>query len=205
LFDEGRSKMRTIVAGVFMTLDGVVQDPGGFGETDHGGWALPYFDEAAQETSTQQVRASDVFLLGRRTYEILQRAWSTNTGPYAEALHEIPKVVVTNTLGGSLPWNAMALSGDPAQTVAGLEGNVLIYGSSTLVRTLLQHKLIDRLHIGVYPVFLGSGRRLFEGAAPGELRLASAAQLPSGVVSRIRRRVSRAQGATAALIGTRFR
>jgi dihydrofolate reductase len=175
--------MRTIVAGVFMTLDGVVQDPGGFGETDHGGWALPYFDEATQETSTQQVRASDVFLLGRRTYEILQRAWSTNTGPYAEALHEIPKVVVTNTLSGSLPWNAIALRGDPAQTVASLEGNVLIYGSSTLVRTLLQHKLIDRLHIGVYPVILGSGRRLFEGAAPGKLQLASAAQLPSGVVS----------------------
>jgi dihydrofolate reductase len=92
--------MRTIVAGVFMTLDGVVQDPGGFGETDHGGWAVPYFDQAAQQTSTEQVRASDVFLLGRRTYEILQRAWSTNTGPYADALHEIPKVVVTNTLRG---------------------------------------------------------------------------------------------------------
>jgi dihydrofolate reductase len=180
---KGDSKMRAIVAGVFMTLDGVVQDPGGFGETDHGGWALPYFDEAAQETSTEQVRASDVFLLGRRTYEILQRAWSTNTGPYAEALHEIPKVVVTNTLSGSLPWNATALSGDPAQTVASLDGNVLIYGSSTLVRTLLEHQLIDRLHIGVYPVFLGSGRRLFEGAAPGKLRLVSTAQLLSGVVS----------------------
>jgi dihydrofolate reductase len=64
-----------------------------------------------------------------------------------------------------------------------LEGNVLIYGSSTLLRTLLQHKLIDRLHIGMYPVVLGSGRRLFEGAEPGKLRLIDAAQLPSGVVS----------------------
>ena len=128
-----------LVVGAIAKLLMPGQDPGGFGETDYGGWALPYFDEAAQQTSTQQVRASDVFLLGRRTYEILQRAWSTNTGPYAEALHEIPKVVVTNTLTGSLPWNAMALRGDRAQTVASLEGNVLIYGSSTLVRTLLQH------------------------------------------------------------------
>jgi dihydrofolate reductase len=100
--------------------------------------------------------------------------------PTLRSLHEIAKVVVTNTLSGSLPWNATALSGDPAQTVASLEGNDLIFGSSALVRTLLQNKLIDRLHIGLYPVFLGSGR-LFEGAAPG--KLVGAAQLPSGVVS----------------------
>src|SRR5262249_31748126 len=123
------------------------------------------------------------FLLGRRTYEILQRAWSTNTGPYAEALHEIPKVVITNTLHGSLPWNATALSGDPAHTAASLEGNVLIYGSSTLVRTLLHHQLIACFHLGVYRVFRGGGGRLFEGEAPGKLRLVGAAQPPSGVVS----------------------
>ena len=78
--------MRTIIATAFMTLDGVVQDPGGFGETGHGGWAQHYFDGEAREQATKQVQASDIFLLGRRTYEILERAWSGNTGPYAEAL-----------------------------------------------------------------------------------------------------------------------
>jgi dihydrofolate reductase len=174
--------MRTIIASVFMTLDGVVQDPGGFGETEHGAWALPYFDDAAREAATEQVLASDIFLLGRRTYQILERAWSTNTGPYAEALHNIPKIVITNTLHGSLSWNATARDGDPTRTVAELEGNILIYGSFTLVRMLLQHKLIDELHIGVYPVFLGAGKRLFDGSAPGELRLVAATQLPSGVI-----------------------
>ena len=97
--------MRTIVAGAFMTLDGVVQDPGGFGETEHGGSAQRLFDDQAVDIdgATEQVLASDIFLLDRCTYELLQRAWSQNTGLYAEALHKICKVVVSNTLHGSLP------------------------------------------------------------------------------------------------------
>lgn len=175
--------MRKIIASTFMTLDGVVQDPGGFGEIEQGGWALRHFDKESIEKSTEQVLASDTFLLGRRTYETLRKAWSDNTGPYAEALHNIPKVVVTNTLQGKLPWNATALNGDPAETVAGLDGTSLIYGSFALVRTLLEHKLIDEFNVGVFPVYLGSGERLFEGGLPGELRLVSATPRPSGVVT----------------------
>jgi dihydrofolate reductase len=178
-----RGDMRTIIAAAFMTLDGVVQDPGSFGETEHGGWAQRYFGDEAREQATKQVLASDLFLLGRRTYEMIERAWSGNTGPYAEALNRIPKVVVTSTLHGPLPWNATALNGDAAQAVAGLDGTILIYGSFTLMRTLLQHKLIDQFHITVHPLFLGSGRRLFDGAAPGELRLVGATPQPSGVVT----------------------
>ena len=81
--------MRKIIVSTFMTLDGIGQDPGGFGETEHGGWALRYFDDEAVEAATEQVLASDTFLLGRRTYQVLERAWSKNTGPYAEALHNI--------------------------------------------------------------------------------------------------------------------
>jgi dihydrofolate reductase len=175
--------MRTIIAGAFMTLDGVVQDPGGFGETDLGGWANQYFDDEARQQATEQVLASDTFLLGRRTYEILEKAWSKNTGPYAEAIHNLPKVVVTNTLRGSLPWNATARGGDVARTVAELQGTILIYGSFTLVHALLQHKLIDELHLGVHPLFLGSGKRLFDGAVPGSLRLVAATPHSSGVVT----------------------
>lgn len=175
--------MRTIIAGTFMTLDGVVQDPGGFGEIEQGGWALRHFDEEAREQATEQVLAADTFLLGRRTYEILERAWSKNTGPYAEALHKIPKVVVTNTLHGPLPWNATALNGDAARTVAALDGTLLIYGSFTLLHTLLRHRLVDEFHVGVYPLVLGTGTRLFDGAAPAELRLVTATPHASGVVT----------------------
>lgn len=175
--------MRTIFAEALMTLDGVVQDPGGFGELDRGGWAGQHFDDEARERATERVLASDTFLLGRRTFEILERAWSKNTGPYAEAMHKIPKVVVTNTWRGQLPWNATALNGDAAHTVAELQGAILIYGSFTLVRTLLQHKLIDEFHIWVYPLFLGSGGRLFDGTAPGEMQLVAATPHASGVVT----------------------
>ncbi|MGL5861098.1 MAG: dihydrofolate reductase family protein [Phycicoccus sp.] len=175
--------MRTIVAGAFMTLDGVIQDPGGFGETEQGGWALPYFDDAAREGATEQVLASDVLLLGRRTYELLHRAWSQNTGRYAEALHGIRKMVVSETLHGSLPWNATALNGDPARSVSELQGEVLVYGSFTLVRTLLEHHLLDEVHVGVHPLLLGGGRRLFDGAMPAELRLVAATPSRSGVVA----------------------
>lgn len=175
--------MRTIIAGAFMTLDGVVQDPGGFGETEHGGWALKHFDDEAREQATEQLLAADTFLLGRRTYEILERAWSKNTGPYAEAMHKLPKLVVTNTLHGSLPWNATALNGDAVRTVAELRGTLLVYGSFTLLRTLMRHDLVDEFHVGVYPLVLGSGTRLFDGTGPGALRLVAATPHDSGVVT----------------------
>ncbi|MEW2039886.1 hypothetical protein AB0885_22790, partial [Streptomyces sp. NPDC005534] len=89
--------MRKLIAGSFVTLDNVVQDPGGFGEIDRGGWALEYFDEASRRRATDALLASDTFLLGRATYETLEKAWSNNTGPYAEAMSSLPKVVVTNT------------------------------------------------------------------------------------------------------------
>jgi dihydrofolate reductase len=179
--------MRKLTVQAFVTLDGVVQDPGRFGETEHGGWALDFFDDASREHATESLLASDTFLLGRRTFEILEKAWSHNTGPYAEAMNQIPKVVVTNTLGGPLPWNATALPGDPAQTVAKLKqaagGDILMYGSFTLLQTLLRHGLVDELGLGVHPVVLGAGTRLFDGGLPHPLRLVDATPTPTGVVA----------------------
>jgi dihydrofolate reductase len=179
--------MRKLIAGVFVTLDGVVQDPGGFGELEGGGWAQDYFDEAAAQAATEGMLSSDTFLLGRRTFEIIEKAWSGNTGPYAEAMHNIRKVVVTKTLEGPLPWNATALHGDAAETVAKLKaeagGNIIMYGSFTLMRTLLRHNLIDELSIGVHPIVLGTGKRLFDGAPPGSLRFVSATPSATGVVT----------------------
>jgi dihydrofolate reductase len=179
--------MRKLTVQTFVTLDGVVQDPGGFGELERGGWALRYFDEASAEHATQKMLASDTFLLGRRTFEILEKAWSHDTGPYAEAMHRIAKVVVTDTLRGPLPWNATALPGDPARTVAELKeepgGGILVYGSVTLVRTLLQHGLIDELVLGVHPVVLGTGTKLFADGLPNPLRLVDATAMPNGVAA----------------------
>jgi dihydrofolate reductase len=165
----------------------VAQDPGGFGELERGGWALGFFDDAAGRYATESLLANDTFLLGRRTFEIIEKAWSRNTGPYAEAMHRIAKVVVTNTLRGSLPWNATALPGDPARSVAELKegpgGGILTYGSGTLVRTLLQHGLIDELVLGVHPVVLGAGTRLFDHGLANPLRLVDATPTATGVVA----------------------
>jgi dihydrofolate reductase len=179
--------MRKLTVQTFVTLDGVVQDPGGFGELERGGWALGFFDEASGRHATESLLANDTFLLGRRTFEIIEKAWSHNTGPYAEAMHRIAKVVVTNTLRGSLPWNATALPGDALQTVAQLKeapgGGILTYGSVTLVRTLLQHGLVDELVLGVHPVVLGTGMRFFDEELPNPLRLVDATPTATGVVA----------------------
>jgi dihydrofolate reductase len=179
--------MRKLTVQAFVTLDGVFQDPGGFGELERGGWALGYFDDASRENATESLLASDTFLLGRKTFEIIEKAWSRNTGPYAEAMHRIPKAVVTNTLRGPLPWNATALPGDPAQSVAALKqqpgSGILVYGSATLVRTLLGHGLVDELVLGVHPIVLGAGTRLFDGGLPDPLRLVDATPTSTGVVA----------------------
>ena len=179
--------MRKLTVQTFVTLDGVVQDPGGFGELERGGWALDFFDESSAGHATRTLLASDTFLLGRRTFEIIEKAWSRNTGPYAEAMHHIAKVVVTNTLQGPLPWNATALPGDPAQTVAELKeapgGDILTYGSSTLVRSLLRHGLVDELVLGVHPVVLGTGTRLVGEGLPNPLTLVDATPTGTGVVA----------------------
>jgi dihydrofolate reductase len=179
--------MRKLTVQTFVTLDGVVQDPGGFGELDRGGWALGFFDESSAEHATQSLLASDTFLLGRRTFEIIEKAWSRNTGPYADAMHRISKTVVTNTLRGPLPWNATALPGDPAQTVAELKeapgGDILTYGSVTLVRSLLRHGLVDELVLGVHPVVLGTGTRLFDEGLPNPLKLVDATATATGVAA----------------------
>ena len=179
--------MRKLTVQTFVTLDGVAQDPGGFGELERGGWALGFFDDTSSRSATESILANDTFLLGRQTFEMLEKSWSQNTGPYADALNRIAKVVVTNTLRGSLPWNATALPGDAAQTVAELKeapgGGILTYGSVTLVRTLLQHGLVDELVLGVHPVVLGTGTRLFDDGLANPLRLVDATPTATGVVA----------------------
>ncbi|GAA0949628.1 dihydrofolate reductase family protein [Kribbella koreensis] len=181
--------MRKLTVSTLASLDGVIQDPGGFGETDQGGWANQYFTDQAQQEALGRLLASDYFLMGRTTYELMYRSWGNikGGGPYLDRTNEIPKLVASRTLTGSLPWNATVIQGDVAGEIARLKqqtgGDIEVYGSSTLVQTLMKHNLIDEYRVAVHPLVLGGGTRLFtDGGVRATLQLSDARKLESGVV-----------------------
>jgi dihydrofolate reductase len=186
--------MRKVVAGTFVTLDGVMQAPGGPEEdTDggfqHGGWLVPHFSEELGQNVQEWMDGAEAILLGRRTYEIFN-AWWPHQGPEDEMavrLNNMPKYVASRTLT-SLDWqNARLLEGDAADAVARLkadgEGELHIPGSSGLIQSLLNHNLIDEFRMAVFPVVLGAGKRLFgDGAIPATLRLTESRQVGNGIM-----------------------
>ena len=180
--------MRKLSVSTLVTLDGVIQDPGGFGETDKGGWGNPYFTEEAQQDAYEHLMASDYFLCGRVTYELLHRTWGNiKGGPYLDRMNSIPKLVASRTLTGPLEWNATLINGDVAGEIAGLKQqpgkDIEMYGSATLMQTLIQHGLIDEYRIWVHPFVIGGGKRLFtEGGLATRLQLGGTKTLSSGVV-----------------------
>jgi dihydrofolate reductase len=180
--------MRKLNVSTLVTLDGVIQDPGGFGETAQGGWGNPYFTEEAQKVAYDHLVASDYFLIGRITYELLSKAWgSVKGGPYLERMNSIPKLVASRTLQGPLGWNANAIGGDIAEEIARLKRapgkDIEMYGSASLMQTLMKHDLIDEYRLWIYPIVLGSGKRLFpDNGQAAKLELASTQTLRSGVV-----------------------
>lgn len=185
--------MRQLHAASLMSLDGVIQDPGGFGETDQGGWAGPYFNDEAVHDSMAVLATADTFLCGRVTYELLSRGWSDNTGDYPDMINAMPKLVASRTLRGPLTWNATVLDGDVVEQLTALKQgpgkDIVMYGSPTLMHTLMQHDLIDTYKVLLMPVILGRGTRLFpEGTAPSKFDLVETKPLRSGAVSIIYRR-----------------
>jgi len=187
--------MRKLVVGTFLTLDGVMQAPGGPNEDReggfrHGGWLVPYFDERFAEVMTEWTKRAGAFLLGRKTYEIFAASWPKSTDPadeIATALNTRPKFVASRTLD-KVTWNnSHLLKGDVAEEVAKLKvqegGEIQVHGSSDLLQTLLKHNLIDTLRIWQFPVVIGAGKRLFgEGTIPGSFRLVDAQQTNTGAV-----------------------
>ena len=187
--------MRKLVVGTFLTLDGVMQAPGGPDEDrdggfQHGGWLVPYFDERFGEIMTEWTRRAGAFLLGRKTYEIFAGPWPRSTDPedeIAAALNTRPKYVASRTLD-RVDWhNSLLLKGDVAEEVAKLKaqdgGEIQVHGSGNLLQTLLKHNLIDTLRIWQFPVALGTGKRLFgEGTVPCSFRLADTQQITTGAV-----------------------
>jgi dihydrofolate reductase len=187
--------MRKLVVGSFVTLDGVMQAPGGPDEDReggfrHGGWLVPYVDDKFVRIMTDWTKRAGAFLLGRKTYEIFAQAWPKSTDPADEiavALNTRPKFVASRTLR-EVGWNnSRLLEGDVAAQVAKLKsqegGEIQVHGSGALVQTLLERELIDTLRLWFFPVALGTGKRLFgEGTIPASFRLVDTQIVPSGAV-----------------------
>jgi dihydrofolate reductase len=157
--------MRRIVVSEFVTLDGVMEDPGGAEGFDRGGWAFQFErGPDGDKFKLDEVLEADALLLGRRTYEGFARAWPTVTDEvgFAEKMNSMPKYVVSSTLE-SADWNnSTVINGDVPEEVAKLDGNILVAGSAQLVQTLMDHDLVDEYRLMIYPVLLGSGKRLFK-------------------------------------------
>jgi dihydrofolate reductase len=187
--------MRKLVAGTFVSMDGIMQAPGGpdedrSGGFQHGGWLVPYFDEKLGGIMTEWTKSAGAFLLGRKTYEIFAGSWPKSTEPadeVAAALNTRPKYVASRTLQ-KVDWNNSSLiKGDVAGEVARLKaedgGEIQVHGSGDLLQTLLKHDLVDTLRIWQFPVVIGAGKRLFgEGTIPGAFRLADTQVATTGAV-----------------------
>jgi len=180
--------MGRVVAAEYVTVDGVMTDPGGVGEIERGGWSSPYFDDELATDQSEQLFASDALLLGRVTFEGFAAAWPSmeeTEGEFAVRMNTLPKFVVSTTLEEPLPWNGTLLKGDPADAVARLKeqpADLLIYGSGQLVRVLHAHGLIDEYRLMVFPVTLGEGKHLFrDGDDKRDLRLSDAKTTRTGV------------------------
>jgi dihydrofolate reductase len=164
--------MGKLVVTEFVTLDGVMEDPGGSEQTPYGGWAFQ-FDrgDEGNRFKVEELMAAEVQLLGRRTYEGFAAAWpAMNQDEFGRKMNGMAKVVVSSTLTDPAWENTTVLSGDLATEVASLkdqvEGDILVAGSRQLAQSLLALGLVDELRLMVYPVLLGSGKKLFadEGA-----------------------------------------
>jgi dihydrofolate reductase len=184
--------MRKLVAVTQMTLDGVMQAPGGpeedpSGGFEIGGWSVGYFDELLGQQVNEAMAKEFDLVLGRKTYEIFAAHWPYDEGPWADRLNAARKHVASRTLE-SVDWaNSELIEGDVAEAVAKLkEGDgpeLQVQGSSDLLQTLIAGGLVDELRLWIFPVVAGSGKRLFgEGARPEGLQLTSSVTSPSGVI-----------------------
>ena len=164
--------MRMLRVIEFLSLDGVMQAPGDpeedtEGGFQHGGWQRPYFDEVLGATAAEGMAATDTYLFGRKTYEKMAAYWPTAPAddPYAQHLNSTPKYVASTTLR-SVGWqNSALIKGDVAEEVSELKEqpgkNIAVLGSGDLVQTLIEHDLVDEYFLAVFPILLGSGKRLF--------------------------------------------
>ncbi|HEV2944830.1 MAG TPA: dihydrofolate reductase family protein [Solirubrobacteraceae bacterium] len=179
--------MGRIVVTEFVSLDGVMEDPGGAEDYRHGGWTFK-FDRGADgdKFKLDEAMGAQALLLGRKTYEGFAAAWPSMQGEFADKFNNMPKYVVSSTLSEPAWKNSTVLGGDVVAEVAKLKdslaGEISVHGSAQLAQTLLEHDLVDELRLMVFPVVLGSGKRLFAaGEEKKTLRLSSSKTVGEGI------------------------
>jgi dihydrofolate reductase len=156
-----------IVVTEFVSLDGVMEDPGGAEGFKYGGWTFEISrGDEGDKFKLDEALSSEALLLGRVTYQGFAAAWPSREGEFADKFNTMPKYVVSSTLDEAEWTNSTVLRGDVAEEVARLrqeqDGDIVVHGSARLVQTLLEHDLVDELRLMVFPVVLGSGKRLFD-------------------------------------------
>lgn len=186
--------MREIIVAEFITLDGVIQAPGGADEDTeggfaHGGWTWPYWHDDIGAHFGQAMTQADAMLLGRKTWQIHGGAFEPMPvgDPFGDVMNGIRKYVVSTTLQSASAWrNSTLISEDVVEAVRALKQqpskNILMDGSSVLIHALAQHDLVDEFSLHVYPLVLGSGKRLFPEGKRLNLKLVESQALPTGVV-----------------------
>ena len=178
--------MRKLIVTEFVTLDGVMEAPGGEPTHPHTGWVFDFMGPEQEAFKLEETLEADAHLIGRVTYESFAGAWPKRKGEFADKINSMPKYVVTTTLD-ELEWsNSTPIKGDVAEEVRKLKqqdgGPILVAGSRTLVHTLMEHDLIDEYRLMVFPVVLGSGKRLFpESPDKTTLELVDTKRFDTGV------------------------
>ena len=186
--------MGRIVVTEFMSLDGVMEAPGGGEDFRHGGWSFEINrGDAGEKFKLDETLSSEALLLGRVTYEGFAKAWPKVKNEFADKFNSMPKYVVSSTLEKPEWNNSTVLKGDVPKEVAKLrrenEGDIVVHGSARLVQTLVEHDLVDELRLMMFPVMLGSGKRLFgETSDKKPLRLVDSKIVGDGVAILVYRR-----------------
>ncbi len=183
--------MRTIIVLTFITLDGVMQAPGGptedtSGNFTHGGWTVPYFDDFLGQVMGEQMSRPFDLLLGRKTFEIFASYWPQHEDEWP-GINEATKYVASNTLTKHEWSNSVFLKGNVADEIKRLKGqagpDLQVHGSGNFIQTLLKHDLVDEFWLKIFPVTLGAGKRLFsQGTIPASYTLVETKSSPLGVM-----------------------
>jgi dihydrofolate reductase len=185
--------MRKLIVSTFLTLDGVMQAPGGPGEDDsggfaHGGWSVNYWDEQMGQVMDEATSKPFAMVLGRKTYDIMAAYWPhAPEEAGAKTFNDATKYVASRS-HPRLEWsNSVLIEGDAAERIAALKQEdgpeLQVHGSGNLIQTLLRHNLVDQYRLWVFPVVVGSGKRLFaEGTIPSGLKLVDSKVSTTGVV-----------------------
>ncbi len=185
--------MRKLIVNTFITLDGVIQAPGGpeedpTGGFTYGGWSVNYWDDMMGQVMGESMARPSELLLGRKTYEIFAAHWPyIKDDPVADKLNSVKKYVVSRTLDEASWNNSTLVTGEVSQAIRNLKEQngpeIQVHGSSNLIQTLLKHDLIDEFRLWIFPVTIGKGKRLFgEGTQPAHLKLIDSKTSTTGVI-----------------------